>query len=102
MDCCLAMRYNNNQSSHRPHSDNEHDIIDQTVSICTFSLGSSRTIEFFTEERTPNLVCRQRLDNNSLLIMRPGTQQKMKHTVRAIPSINETNEVRYVLFQKTD
>ena len=97
MDCCLAMRYNNNRSSLRPHSDNEHDIIDHTASICTFSLGSSRTIEFFTEERTPKLVCKQRLDNNSLLIMRPGTQQKMKHTVRAIPSINETNEVRYVL-----
>ena len=97
MDCCLAMRYNNNRTSLRPHSDNEHDIIDQTASICTVSLGSSRTIEFFTEERTPKLVCKQLLDNNSLLIMKPGTQQKMKHTVRAIPSVNGTNEVRYVL-----
>ena len=97
MDCCLAMRYSSNRSNLRPHADNENEIIDQGASIYSFSLGSSRTVEFFTEEKYPKLVCKHQLNNNSLLIMKPGTQQRMKHAVRAMPSANGVNEIRYVI-----
>ena len=97
MDCCLAMRYSINRSNLRPHADNENEIIDQDASICSFSLESSRTIEFFTEEKTPKLVCKHQLNNNSLFIMKPGTQQRMKHAVRTMPSANRVNEIRYLI-----
>ena len=97
MDCCLAMRYSSNRFNLRPRADIENEIIDQDASICSFSLGSSRTIEFFTEEKTPKLVYKHQLNDNSLLIMKPGTQQRMKHAVRVMPSANGVNEIRYVI-----
>ena len=97
MDCCLAMQYSSNRFNLRLHADNENEIIDQDASICSFSLGSSRTIQFFTEEKTPKLVCKHQLNNNSLLIMKPDTQQRMKHAVRAMPSTNGVNEIRYFI-----
>ncbi len=102
LDSCLVLQYNSRQSSLTLHSDDELSI-DQDKSICSFSLGCERTIEFFEKGARPKLVKDIRMTNNSLVIMRPGTQQNLKHCVRAErnTSSNDTgdsqSQVRYSL-----
>ena len=46
LDSCLVHKYASNATSCSSHADDE-DLIDQSKSICTFSLGAVRTLEFF-------------------------------------------------------
>ena len=96
LDACLVIKYNSNSASLSLHADDEGDIIDQTKSICPLSLGSSRTLEFFTKTSKPRAVKEVRMDNNSLIIMKPGTQQRLLHCVRAEPKVSP-DDVRYCL-----
>ncbi len=102
LDSCLILKYNSRQSSLTLHADDEP-CIDQEKSICSFSLGCERTIEFFEKGTRPKLVKDIRMSSNSLVIMRPGTQQILKHCVRAesntSSSLNDNtqSQVRYSL-----
>ncbi len=100
LDSCLILKYNSGQSSLSLHADDEPSI-DQDKSICSFSLGCERTIEFYEKGKKPKRVKDIRMTNNSLVIMRPGTQQHLKHCVRAECSKdskdNVQSQVRYSL-----
>ena len=95
LDACLILKYNSNVATLSLHADDE-EIIDQTKSICPYSLGSSRTLEFFTNTSKPKAVKEVRMDNNSLTIMKPGAQEKLKHCVRTEPKVTHA-DVRYSL-----
>ena len=85
MDACLSGCYTDHTAHLRLHSDNEHGQIDQESSICVYSLGDTRTIDFVKNGcKTPFLSVE--LENNSLLIMKPGAQQLMRHKVDACTS----------------
>ncbi len=84
LDSCLVSKYNSHQASLKLHTDDEK-CIDQSKSICSFSLGCERSIEFWEKGRKPNKVKEFRMTNNSIVIMRPGAQQNLKHCVRAEP-----------------
>ena len=100
LDSCLVTKYNTNQASLSLHADNEV-CIDQGKSICSFSLGCERTIEFWEQCRKPRKVKDIRMTHNSIVIMRPGAQQNLKHCVRAELNNNskdkKESEVRYSL-----
>ena len=93
-------KYNSNQASLKLHADDE-DCIDQGKSICSFSLGCERSIEFWEQGRKPKKVKEIRMANNSIVIMRPGAQQNLKHCVRAEPystsKDNSESQVRFSL-----
>ena len=98
LDSCLVIKYNSDKASLRPHADDEP-FIDQQKSICSFTLGSERTIEFWEKSKKPKLVKTQRMSNNGMVVMRPGTQQRLEHCVRAEPSTGppDKTKVRYCL-----
>ena len=91
LDACLLIKYNSNQASLSLHADDEP-IIDQNKSICSFSIGSPRTIEFFQKSHRSKLVKKIRMEDNSLVVMRPGTQQQLKHCVRSENKKTDCNE----------
>lgn len=102
LDSCLILKYNSNAATVRLHSDEEA-MIDQSKSICSFSLGCERTIEFWQKSQKPKLVQEFRMKQNTMVVMRPGTQQNLKHTVRpeanrppADPD-NPDSNIRYCL-----
>ena len=105
LDSCLVLKYNSATCKSSRHNDDE-DLIDQQKSICSFSMGCERTIEFFKHpsSKTSKAVKTIRMKNNSLVIMRPGTQQKFQHQVRAevqnkkqTEGTNPGSQVRYSL-----
>ena len=82
LDACLLIKYNSDQASLSPHADDEP-CIDQDKAICSFSLGpSERTLEFFSKSKKAKLVKKFSMVDNSMVVMRPGTQQVLKHCVR--------------------
>ena len=102
LDACLLTKYNSHQASLTMHADDESNIIDQDKAICSFSLGCERTIEFFKKSNKPKLVKKIRMGDNSVVVMRPGTQQKLKHCVRNEPRTKSTelagkSQLRYSL-----
>ena len=58
-------------------------------------------VDFWEQSRKPRKVKEIRMTHNSIVIMRPGTQQNLKHCVRAEPQHNSQNnkdsQVRYSL-----
>ncbi len=70
LDSCLILKYNSDSSSLSLHADGE-ECIDQEKSICSFSLGSERTLEFYENAsgKKPKRVKSIRMTNNSLVIM---------------------------------
>ena len=98
LDSCLVIKYNSNKASLRPHADDEP-FIDQQKTICSFTLGSDRTIEFWEKSKKPKLVKSQRMSENGMVVMRPGTQQRLEHCVRSEPSTSapDKTKVRYCL-----
>ena len=102
LDSCLVIKYDNNQTSTSIHSDGEK-LIDQEKSICSFSLGCERTLEFFEGTTKKGAKVKEiRMKNNSLVVMRPGTQQNLKHAVRAELATKgddpkKSDQVRYSL-----
>ena len=101
LDACLVLKYSSSSSSTSIHDDSE-DSIDQKKSICSFSTGCDRTLEFYDKAsiKKPKMVKCIRMKNNSLVIMRPGTQQNFKHAVRAEPKSKDSDpsaQIRYAL-----
>ena len=95
LDSCLVIKYDSNKTKTSLHRDNE-ELMDQQKSICSFSLGCERTLEFFegTSAKASRCVKKIRMKNNSLVVMRPGTQQNFLHTVRAEPNHNGESTVK--------
>jgi hypothetical protein len=81
VDSALILKYSCGSTSTSLHADDE-DHLDQTKSICNFSIGSTRTIEFFDKNNTKKPINTIVMDNNSMVHMKPGTQQLLKHMVR--------------------
>ena len=98
MDSCLVTCYSTAKKTLSLHADDEEQIC-QMSSICNFSIGSTRTIEF--EPKMANYkgppVCTFDLQHCSVNIMRPGCQQVLKH--RVIPGEHQVKgqNVRYCL-----
>lgn len=99
LDSCLVTKYNSDRASLRIHDDGEANMIDQTKAICSFTIGAERTIEFWSHGQKPLLVSSYRMKHNSLVVMRPGTQQHLRHGVRAERNTGkpDTTYVRYSL-----
>ena len=98
LEACLIIRYNSVETALSLHADDE-DIMDHSKPICSFTIGASRSVDFFSKARKPKHVKSVKTSNNGLLIMRPGTQDKMKHCVRAEKPLQDTSasSVRYAL-----
>ena len=82
LDSCHIVKYESDNASLRLHADDEP-FIDQNKTICAFTLGCDRTIEFYTKSKRPKHVIKFRMEENGMVIMRPGAQQNLKHCVRA-------------------
>ncbi len=93
LDSCLVLRYSSSSASTSLHADDES-TLDPTQPICNLSLGSTRRIEFLSNS-DGKIVRGITMKDKSVVLMRPGTQQVMKHRVPA--EANKTNVVRYSL-----
>ena len=92
VESCLILKYSSESTSCSLHADDEVGI-DQKKSICNFSIGTTRTLEFFDKQDTKTAVKSVVMENNSLTHMKPGTQQVLKHMVRS--STTKAPGVRY-------
>lgn len=84
LNSCLVIKYSTENTALSLHADDE-DIFDHTKAICSFTIGSSRSLEFYSKTSRPKPVKSVRTEHNGLLIMRPGTQDRLKHCVRPDP-----------------
>jgi len=91
VDSALILKYSSGSTSTSLHADDE-DHLDQTKSICNFSIGSTRTIEFYDKNNIRKHIRTVEMGNNSMTHMKPGTQQLLKHMVRGTKG---TPGVRY-------
>ena len=92
VDSCLILKYSCESTSSSLHADDEAGI-DQKKSICNYSIGTTRTLEFFDKQDTKTAVKSVVMENNSMTHMKPGTQQLLKHMVRG--STAKAPGVRY-------
>ena len=92
VDSALILKYSHGSTSTSLHADDE-DHLDQTKSICNFSIGSTRFLEFFDKSNSKKAVKTVVMDSNSMTHMKPGTQQLLKHMVRG--STTKVPGVRY-------
>lgn len=92
VDSCLILKYSCESTSCSLHADDEVGL-DQKKSICNYSIGTTRTLEFFDKQNTKTAVKSVVMENNSLTHMKPGTQQLLKHMVRG--SAKKVPGVRY-------
>ena len=103
MDSCLVTRYAMAKHTLRLHADDENNI-DQDASICNFSLGATRTIEFcpkYVESGAAPTLRSYQLTRGSLNIMKPGCQRILKHRVVKGVHAFGGNNVRFsVSFRK--
>ena len=102
LDSCLVLKYCSDKTKQSLHSDNEP-LIDQSKSICAFSLGSVRTLEFFGNGngKGSKWVNSYNMTHNSMVVMRPGAQQYLRHAVRprnsSSSSSENTSQLRFCL-----
>ena len=84
LDSCLILKYACDATSVSLHADDE-DCFDQTKSICNFSIGVTRTLEFVSKSGNKPVTA-VNMENGSITHMKPGTQQALKHMVRGSSS----------------
>ncbi len=94
VDSCLILKYTTSATATSLHADDE-DCFDKTQPICNITLGCSRTIEFVSNG-TGKKVQEILMEDKSLVLMKPGTQQALKHRVRGEGSVRKT-QLRYSL-----
>ena len=82
----LINYYPNGKSVIPFHSDNEPSIC-QNSSIFTYSIGQSRTM-LFRDLITKKLLCKTRLDHNSLIIFPKLSQSCFEHSIVADNSVD--------------
>ena len=93
LDSCLVLKYASSSASTSLHADDEV-TLDNSQPICNLSLGSTRKIEFLSNSGG-KLVREISMKDRSLVLMKPGTQQVMKHRVRA--ENTESESIRFSL-----
>jgi alkylated DNA repair dioxygenase AlkB len=93
LDSCLVLKYASASAAISLHADDE-EMLDKSQPICNLSLGSTRKIEFHSNS-CGKLIREITMKDRSLVLMKPGTQQEMKHKVRAEKT--EATSVRYSL-----
>ena len=87
LPACLALRYSGPDSALSLHADDEKSIT-QDKDIAPYSVGRTRSIQFYTKAAKPRKVAEFGLEEGGLLIMKAGTQKHFMHIVRA-----ETEEI---------
>ena len=94
LDSCLILKYSSEATSVSLHADDE-EAIDQAKSICNFSIGSTRTLEFWSKDASKHVtsVC---MESGSVTHMKPGAQQALKHLVRGTKK-SSTSHLRFSL-----
>ena len=86
MDCCLVSCFSTANASLSLHADDE-DTIDTKSSICTFSIGAPRTLEFCPKFWKPKKPCPPPIlgsfpvTHGGLTVMKPGCQSVLKHRI---------------------
>ena len=93
LDSCLILKYSCEGTSVSLHADDE-DSLDQSKSICNFSIGATRTLEFFSHDGK-KAVKSVSMESGSITHMKPGTQSVLKHMVRGKSS--KKPELRFSL-----
>jgi alkylated DNA repair dioxygenase AlkB len=93
LDSCLVLKYSCEGTSVSLHADDE-DSLDQSKSICNFSIGATRTLEFFSHDGK-KAVKSVLMESGSITHMKPGTQSVLKHMVRG--KSTRLPELRYSL-----
>ena len=86
----LVACYPDHRASLKLHADNEHEQINQSSSICSFSIGANRVIDFIPNRKN-NSPLSIDMKHNSLVIMKPGCQQIMRHKVDPGPVPPDNN-----------
>jgi alkylated DNA repair dioxygenase AlkB/lysophospholipase L1-like esterase len=90
---CIVNCFRGSNARLRPHADDER-YIDQTSSICTFSLGSTRDFKIFeNKHKDPKCLKTFTLKEKSVSFMQPGSQSYTKHKV--MPGPKESDDIRY-------
>ena len=91
---CIVNLFHGNSSRMNPHSDDER-YVDQTSSICTFSLGAEREFRIFDKKhKNPKPLKTLAVTEKSVSFMQPGTQYTTKHMI--MPSRNlYDSDIRY-------
>jgi alkylated DNA repair dioxygenase AlkB len=84
----LCNYYKDGNNYIAPHSDTEVGLYPNTT-ICSLSLGATRTFEFIPKDAAEPGKTRIDLGSGSMVFMHPGTQLWYKHTVPKQPSIKE-------------
>ncbi len=78
-DSCLILKYTSSSTSTSLHADDE-DNLDDSEPICNLTVGTSRVIKFVSKSGQRE-VCRIEMKDKGVVVMRPGTQTSMLHTV---------------------
>lgn len=87
LNSCLISHYPNGKVKTRLHSDKSAFLCESSP-ICNYSFGESRDIAFYNARLHSGPLLRKfTMDSRSLLIMRPGCQDKLKHVVLPDPSV---------------
>ena len=100
MNSCLVSCFNSAESNLRLHADDECDQIDQSSSICTFSLGATRTMDFCSKKartRKPVPIKSYELKQGCLTIMKPGCQEVLTHRTNNGEHSDGASHIRYSL-----
>ena len=79
MDSCLVLKYTSSSAGTSLHADDEI-TMDTNQPICNLSIGAPRTIDFLSNA-DGKVVRSFRMEDKSLVLMKPGTQKVMKHRV---------------------
>ena len=97
-DSMLVSCYRSNSAILHLHADDEEDYMDQDSPIYVFSIGVDRDIEFCLKCGTgPDPILKYTLKQGSLLKMKPGCQQALKHRV---PKGTGVNGLRFSFYGK--
>ena len=98
LNSCLISHYPDGKVKTRLHSDDCAFICD-SAPICNFSIGETRDIAFYNSKlhSSPPLK-RFTMNSQSLVIMYPGCQEKLKHVV--LPDPNVTGNRFCISFRK--
>ena len=86
LDSCLIAYYDNGGVSLSPHADDEAEI-DQNAPIVVMSFGSPRVMEF-CKKTTREQIGSMELSDCSIVVMKPGCQQELVHSVVPNPNNN--------------
>ena len=98
MNSCLVSCFSTSDSNLSLHADDENGQIDQNSSICTLSLGATRTMDFCSKKsrtRNPIPITSLELKDGCLTIMHPGCQEVLNHRINSGIHEDGVSDIRY-------